>query len=148
MGLCFYSTVHFLPQECYLCSQCNLCLFPSFFVPIVLHFIFKMFNTSIPGMHNNASPSPGATKKIHFLHLLLISISILHLPNCIIVLWFYVLSLVTSFVATSWSAVALGNNFLNILYGTKFPWLLVSTLHGTTIVALLDDNFRIAIIAE
>ena len=59
--------------------------FSSFSVPIVLQFIFKMFNNSISGMPYNASPSPGTAKKMHFLHLLLFSISILHVPYCVIV---------------------------------------------------------------
>ena len=73
--------------------------FFSFSVPIVLQFIFEIFNNSMSAMPKNASPSPGTRKKMHFLHLLLFYISTLHLPNCVVAVQLYILCLVASFVA-------------------------------------------------
>ena len=67
--------------------------FFSISIPIVLQFIFEMFNNSMSGMPNNASPFPGTTKKMHFLCLSLFSVSTLHVPNCVTVVQLYVLSL-------------------------------------------------------
>ena len=75
--------------------------FYSFSVLIVLQFIFQMFNNSMSGIPNHAYPFPGTTKKMHFLCLSLFLISTLHLPNCVIIMWLYVLNLVASSVAAS-----------------------------------------------
>ena len=111
--LCLHSSVHFLYQWCFLCLHRQFTCFSLFSAPIVLQFIFMIFTNSIPDLPNNVPPSPRSTKKMHVLHLLLFSIFTLQLPECVIVVLFYVFSLIfTSFVAASWSTVVLVNNFL------------------------------------
>ena len=85
----------------------------SFFtVPIVFQLIVSMLSKLIPGIPNDACPFPGSTRKLHILCLLLCSTFTLHIPNCVIVLQLYILSLMfVSFVAVNCSTVALGNNF-------------------------------------
>ena len=86
-------------------------------------------------------------KNMHFLCLVLFSITTPHLPLCIIVVLSYAISVVVSFVAASLSAVVIGNNFLNTLNGIMLQSQSMSTLYGTIIVACLDV-FSFAIIAE
>ena len=78
---------------------------------------------------------------------LIFSITTLHLPNCVIVVLLYVLSVVVSFVVTNVSSVVLGNHFLNILNGIILPSQPRSTLYDTLIVACLDNVFCFATIA-
>ena len=81
--------------------------------------------------------------------MLFCSISTLHLPNCVIVVWLYVFSLLFVFVfATNCSIVALGNNILYVYNGITFPSLPMSTLYGTMIMTLFVEVFRFAIIIE
>ena len=65
---------------------------------------------------------------MHFLCSLLISITELHLFNCVIVVLLYVLNMVVSYVAASLSSVVLGNNVLNILNGIMLPLQPMSTV--------------------
>ena len=86
--------------------HCNLCLYLLFQCLLCCNLYLKC---SIP---NNNCPFPGTIKKLHILHLLLFSNVTPLMPNCVIVDWLYVLSLVSvSFVAVNCSTVALGNNF-------------------------------------
>ena len=71
-----------------------------------------MFGNLISGIPNTIYPFLGITKKLHILHLLLVSNDTLNMANCIIADSLYIFSLIfVSFVATNCSAVALGNIF-------------------------------------
>ena len=61
-------------QHCSLPVLRMILAFSSFFVPIVLQFIFNMFNNSMSGMPNDTFSFLETTKKMHFLHLSLFSI--------------------------------------------------------------------------
>ena len=94
----------------------------------------------MPGIPNKAFHFLELQRNV-FLCLSLFSISTFHLPNCVIVVWLYVLSLVASLADASLSIVALGNNFVNILNDIMFPSLPISNLYDTIMAAVLDDVF-------
>ena len=67
------------------------------------------------------------------------------MPNCIIVVLFYVFNWIFVFlVAANCSFVALANNFLYMCTDIMFPSLPVSTWYGTIIRTWFDDGFRFA----
>ena len=85
---------------------------------------------------------------MHFLYLLIFSIAIPYLPNCVIVVLLYVQSVVVSFVAASVSFVLLENNFLEYIEWYYIAIAAMSTLYGTIFVTCLDDAFSFATITE
>ena len=62
--------------------------------------------------HANSCPFLGTKKKVQLFCLLLCSIFTLHMPNCVILVWLSIVSLIFVFlVTTNCSFVSLGNNF-------------------------------------
>ena len=118
-GPCLHSIAHFLHWWYSYCSCFNA--FSYFSVPIMLPLICRSFNSSISSMPNNVSPSPGTTKKMHFCVHCYFQLLYCTSPNCVIVLLLHGLSMVVSFVATSWSAVVLGNNFFKYIEWIILP---------------------------
>ena len=93
-------------------------------MPVVLQLVVRMFSISISGIpSNNACPFPETTKILHILCLLSCSNFSVHMPNCVIVVWLYVFSLMFVFlVAANCSIVAWGNNFLYMYKCIIFPF--------------------------
>ena len=96
LGLCLHSNSHFLHKGHYLFSCCNSHLFPLSLYLLCCNLylrclIIQCWACLIMPLHFQK-----LQRKYIFLHLSLFSISTLHLPNCVIVMQLYVLSLVPS----------------------------------------------------
>ena len=83
---CFLHTVCALPFVSILLWIMFLCC-----MSIVLQLIFKTSRVSMSGMSNRTWPFPGATKNSQLFCLLLWSVFTFHMPNCVIIVFSYVL---------------------------------------------------------
>ena len=82
---------------------------------IAKQLIVNMPSVSMSGMPGKGCLFPGTTEKLHIFILLLFSIYIVHLPNCVIAVLLHVLNFMLSFlIAASCSLVDLGYNFLKM----------------------------------